>query len=87
MPNLNAVPAKGDIFTFNKVLMPHILYQNRPWACRPSCSCGNCNGKYERLPLPVDEVIFWADNSVEIAATFDGVRYTCLVIPPHGDAC
>ena len=56
--------------------------------CRPVCVCGACNGTVTERTLFVQQVIRWADNSVEVTATdFRGHVWRDTLVYPHGDIC
>lgn len=75
------------------------LSQDRPSACNwgpeadgrytSNCKCGgNCNGTSVEFPGTVDEIIYWADNSVEATVQCDdGERRRLRLRAPYGDLC
>ena len=81
------IPAKGDPYTI-ETLPGYTLVQDRPFECRPACSCGKCNGTPTNYPGIVTGVIYFADNSVEIdVACEDGETRRTMVKAPSGDVC
>ena len=81
------IPKKGEDFTFAITTKPYILWQNRPWECRSRCTCGDCDGASTPITLPIEQVIYWADNSIEVTAVHEGKTLRSLLRPPSGDAC
>lgn len=80
-------PTKGDRVVV-PVLSGYKLVQNRPFDCRYSCHCGTCNGSTTEYPGTVDNVIYWADNSVEAEVRCDDGEMRLLRLkPPSGDVC
>jgi hypothetical protein len=77
------LPNVGDQHEFRK-LSGYVLYQERPWECRPACVCGGCNGTETVSTETITERIHWGDNSVEVVGE-RGSRAT--LVPPHGDIC
>jgi hypothetical protein len=81
------IPAKGERVSV-PVLTGYRVYQDRPFVCRPSCSCGNCNGRSENFWGYVDDVIYYADNSIEARVICDdGQTRTLRLAAPSGDTC
>lgn len=82
-----AIPAIGDLHEFGYI-HGRLLVQERPMPCRTLCVCGECNGTFVSEVLPVREVIYWADNSIEARATAtDGTTRRSTIAPPSGDRC
>ncbi len=76
-------PAAGQLHKFS-TLSGYRLVQDRPFNCRPACTCGECNGRSTTTTEEVREVIFWADNSVEVVSVTGRVA---RLRAPYGDAC
>ena len=97
------IPAIGSRHSV-PVLTGYVYHQNRPFTCsawRPSklhpgqytsdCegACGgNCNGATTHYPGTVTNVIYWADNSIDVEVRCDdGITRRDLIVSPHGDIC
>lgn len=69
-------------------LQGYKLVQNRPFACRPVCRCGECNGRSVTYPGTVVQTWYYADNSIETEVRCDdGVTRYIRHVAPHGDLC
>ena len=80
-------PAVGDRFEVTE-LNGYRLVQDRPFACRPVCTCGACDGTRTRYPGTVTGIIAWMDNSTDaVVMCDDGVERRAMVDGPHGDLC
>ena len=81
------IPSKGDrVSVFEQ--QGYTLHQHRPGDCRGCCKCGECEGHSVEFPGTVDEVVYWADNSIEaMVACDDGQRRILRLSAPSGDPC
>lgn len=77
------VPAKGDTFEFSH-LSGYTLSQDRPLECRHGCTCGECNGRSWTTTETVTDVIYWADNAIDVYGSEGGKQQLAA---PSGDAC
>lgn len=85
--NTTTIPAVGDPHTFTERINSR-PYERRPFDCRVRCVCGTCDGTLTEITLPVQEVICWADNSIEVTATdSSGHIWRDTLVHPHGDIC
>jgi len=80
---MTTIPKIGDTHIFGH-LKGYIVHQNRPYKCYHGCVCGKCNGESWETTEAIADVIYWADNSIEIVGT-NGSRET--LVAPHGDCC
>lgn len=81
------IPAVGDPHTFTE-RTDYRPYDRRRMDCRSQCTCGTCDGTVTEVTLFVQQVIRWADNSVEVTATdFRGHVWRDTLVYPHGDIC
>jgi len=79
---MNNIPQKGDTFTFYHYSTYSVPWQNRPFACRPKCSCGRCDGSPFTIEEEVVQVIHWADHAVEVIGSGGSKE---IVAPPSCD--
>jgi hypothetical protein len=80
-------PKVGDTYSFT-TLKGYKMYQDRPYDCRYSCVCGTCNGVTIEHTGVVTEVIYWADNSIDLRVLCaDGQTRKTQFDGPHGDLC
>lgn len=77
------IPSAGDQHTFHE-LRGYKPVQNRPLDCRRGCICGTCNGVETKYVEEVREVIFWADNSIEVFSVTGKID---RLSAPSGDRC
>jgi hypothetical protein len=84
---MTAIPQKGDRVEV-EVLTGYRLHQERPFACRPACTCGSCYGTTTVYPGTVTNMLYYADNSIESEVLCDdGQTRTMRHKPPSGDVC
>lgn len=64
------------------------LHQERPFNCRMGCECGTCDGTLHEYPGTVEQIIYYADNSIEAYVMCDdGERRMQRLSNPSGDVC
>ena len=87
MSTTQAFPSKGQRYTVH-ILTGYRTYSSRPLDCRMACQCGACNGVSTRKEGTVEDVVYYADNSVEVRVrTDDGDIVREMLVAPHGDVC
>lgn len=63
----------GDAVTF-RTTTGYRLTQNRPFACRPVCTCGACNGSTVITEERLTEVLSWVSGGLDIRGHLGGYR-------------
>lgn len=79
----NNMPEEGEEYTFTRHT-GYVFIQDRPSACRYYCICNKCDGEYTRWTEKIREIVYYADNSIEIVAE-SGHRE--MYRAPNGDLC
>ena len=83
------IPEVGDRVSVEEV-RGYKLIQERPFDCRGrECKCGKaCHGTWTTYPGVVEQVYYYADNSIEASVMCDdGQRRVLRLVAPHGDLC